>query len=215
MSATGRHNLKHTDWRVYVIVDPEHMPSTATLEDVARQALGGGAGVLQLRDKRASSSELLERASALARLCHAHGALFIVNDRLDIALASGADGVHLGPDDLPINVARRLAPDLILGGSAGSPERARELVELGVDYLGVGAIFEARPSKANASAPRGVEIIGQVVAVVDVPIVGIGGITAQNARQVILAGASGVAVIREVIASPNPREATERLKLAL
>lgn len=211
--------LIDADLRVYVILDPEHLSPGADLMSVARATLEAGAGVIQLRDKRSTSRELLEEARALAALCREHGALFIVNDRLDIALASGADGAHLGPDDLPIADARRLsaaiAPDFILGGSAGSVEQARALVEAGADYLGVGAVFEARPIKPDASAPRGPAIVRAVTDAVTVPVVGIGGITADNAPEVTAAGAAGVAVIREIVASPDPHAATLRLRAAL
>src|SRR5699024_8281296 len=100
------------------------------LIEVARQALRGGAGVVQLRDKISSGRALLERACTLQDLCDGFDALFIVNDRVDVALASGADGVHLGPNDIPVDVARRIAPDLIIGASAGDAIRARQLTTL-------------------------------------------------------------------------------------
>jgi thiamine-phosphate pyrophosphorylase len=206
---------ENVDWRVYVILDPDFVPQGRSLLQVATEALTAGARVLQLRDKGSTGRVLYERASTLAALCHQHGALFIVNDRLDIALASGADGVHLGPHDMPVDVARRLGPSLVIGGSAGTVERALELVEAGVDYLGVGAVFEARAVKEDASAPRGPEIITAVTRAVSVPVVGIGGITADNAAAVRAAGASGVAVIREVIASDDPARAVKILQNAM
>lgn len=204
-------DLSQVDWRVYVIVDPSFVPPESSLEAVAGQALAGGAGVLQLRDKVSSGGALLERALLLAKLCREHGALFIVNDRVDIALASGADGVHLGPNDLPVPVARELGPNLMIGGSANTLARARELVAAGVDYLGVGALYEARAVKQDASPPQGPEFIRSVTAAVDVPVIGIGGINAGNARAVFDARASGVAVIREVVASPDPAAAVRGL----
>jgi thiamine-phosphate pyrophosphorylase len=211
MKATRDQKLQRTDWRVYVVLDPAQLVEGAGLLETAQLALRGGAGVVQLRDKTSDASALVERAAALQDLCDGYDALFVVNDRLDVALAAGCDGVHLGPHDLPVDAARRLAPELIIGGSAGNFERAQQLIEQGADYLGVGAIFDAHSSKADASAPRGPRVIRQLASKVDIPIVGIGGVTADNAAQVIDAGASGVAVIREVVASDDPEAATRRL----
>ena len=199
------------DWSVYVIVDPRKVPESSTLMGVVEAALKGGAGVIQLRDKQSTGAQLVELARSLQARCDAHGAAFIVNDRVDVALAAGADGVHLGPDDIPIGDARQIAPHLILGASAGEPGAARKAVDAGADYLGVGAMFDARPSKPDASGPRGPEALRKIRDIVDVPIVGIGGITAGTAPSVIRAGADGVAVIREVVASDDPRAATSSL----
>lgn len=212
MKATSRHEkLERADWRVYVILDPARLPAGTDLLDTAQRALRGGAGVLQLRDKQSDAGTLVERAQALQDLCDGHDALFIVNDRLDIALAAGADGVHLGPNDIPIGRARQIAPDLLIGGSAGTLERAQALAEQGADYLGVGAIFNAHPSKPDASAPRGPQVLAEITGELDIPIVGIGGITADNAAQVTRAGAAGVAVIRAVVANDDPERAARRL----
>lgn len=200
------------DWSVYVILDPGQLPGgRASIEDVAEAALRGGAGVLQLRDKRSSTRELVEVSRALTIRCRAYGAIFVVNDRLDVALAAGADGVHLGPSDLRVGDARRIAPGLVIGASAGTVEDARRHAIEGADYLGVGAIYDAHASKADASAPRGAKVVTAIREEVDVALVGIGGITAKNAGDVIAAGADGVAVIREVLAAEDPREATAAL----
>lgn len=219
-SSERKHWLERVDWRVYVILDPRALPGdagdvTAALCDVARGAVAGGAGVVQLRDKTATGGELVRRARALKAVCAEGGALFIVNDRLDVALASGADGVHLGPDDVSVEDARRVAAQLIIGASAGDVAGAQALVAAGADYLGVGAIYDAHPSKANASAPRGVEVLSAITAAVDVPIVGIGGIRAENAAPVAEHGAAGVAVIREVVGADAPDEAVRRLMAAV
>ena len=214
MNASKR-RIAGVDWSVYVILDPRALPAGQTLLDVAEAALEGGAGVLQLRDKQSEGRELVEHARRLARLCVEHDATFIVNDRLDVAMAAGADGVHLGPTDMSPRDARRVAPGLILGGSAGTPELARDYLDAGVDYLGVGAMFDAGPSKPDASAPRGPEAMARIREFTDIPLVGIGGITVETAGQVIEAGADGVAVIREVVGAEEPKAATEALASAV
>jgi thiamine-phosphate pyrophosphorylase len=199
------------DWRLYVVLDPQGLLPGADLMDVAAAALTGGARVLQLRDKTSGGGLLLDRARALTALCEAHGALCIINDRLDVALAAGAHGAHLGPDDLPMDAARRVAPDLILGGSAGDVDRARWLVAAGADYLGVGAIFDASASKPNASAPRGPATLTSVTRAVSCPVVGIGGVSLDTIALVRDAGASGAAVIRAVCGQPDPAAAARAL----
>src|SRR3712207_1746953 len=142
-------------WDVYVITD-EQLGGGRSHEEQARAALAGGAGVIQLRDKAASSLRLYEAARAMRELTRAAGALLIVNDRLDIALAADADGLHVGPDDLPVAVARRLLrPGMVLGASAGTVEEALAAERDGADYLGCGAVYEARGSKDRKSVGQG------------------------------------------------------------
>jgi thiamine-phosphate diphosphorylase len=200
------------DWRLYVILDPRALPDDRDLCETARATLAGGAGILQLRDKESGGERLVERSRRLQEICEEHGAAFVVNDRLDVALAAGADGVHLGPGDVPVEEARRVAPELMIGGSAGTVDRAGQLVEQGVDYLGSGAVYDAEPSKPDASDPRGPEAVGRVASSVDVPVVGIGGITAENAGAVVQAGADGVAVIRAVVGRTDAERAARRLR---
>jgi len=202
------------DWRLYVILDPRFIHPDNDLEGTARAALRGGAGILQLRDKESSDRELLERAERLRAICEEFEVTFVVNDRLDVALAAGADGVHLGPEDLPVGAARRIVSgdQLLIGSSAGTVERAERLVEAGVDYLGCGAVYDAGPSKPDASEPRGPEAIGRVASSVSVPVVGIGGIDADNAAAVVEAGADGVAVLRAVVGRADPEVAARELR---
>lgn len=206
---------REIDWGVYVILDPAQLHPDMTVMQTARAALRGGASVLQLRDKRASGLELVEQAKDLQVLADRWDAVFIVNDRLDVALAAGADGVHLGPDDVPVRDARRVAPDLIIGGSAGEAPRALELQREGVDYIGCGAIYGAGSSKPDASDPRGPGAIEKLTSSVDVPVVGIGGIEPGNARAVVDAGAAGVAVIRAVVNQSDPEAAARALREAV
>lgn len=214
MSPTEK-RIAGVDWSVYVILDPRKLPDDRGLLDVAEAVLRGGAGVLQLRDKESEGRALVRISRELVAMCREHSATYIVNDRLDVAMAAGADGVHLGPTDISARDARRVAPDLILGGSAGTPELARDYLAAGVDYLGVGAMYDASASKPDASNPRGPEALSRIREMTDKPLVGIGGITADNAGNVIRAGADGVAVIREVVGSPEPKIATEALATAI
>lgn len=207
--------LKDVDWRLYMILDPSALEPGVDPLWIAQEALAGGAGVLQLRDKRSSARASVSLARALARICASAGVPFIVNDRLDVAIISGADGVHLGPKDLRVDDARALAPGLIIGASAGDPIRALELESQGADYLGCGAVFDATASKPDASPARGVHFITQVRELVSIPVVGIGGITIDNGASVIKAGADGIAVIRAISEHENPREATRLLLQSL
>jgi thiamine-phosphate diphosphorylase len=199
------------DLRVYAIIDPAHVSGDVQIEDVARSAIRGGAGVVQLRDKTSTARELVQRARRLQQVCSEMGALFVVNDRLDVALAAGADGVHLGPEDVPVNDARRVAPDLVIGASAGDVATARRLQQAGADYLGCGAVFRAAPSKPDASEPKGTEFLEDIAREVSIPFVGIGGIHPGNARSVIEAGAAGVAVIRAICGAGDPEAAAREL----
>jgi len=177
-----------------------------TLEEQARLALEGGATALQLRYKEASSRRLYDEALIFRRLCDAFGALFIVNDRLDVALASGADGVHLGRADLPVSAARRLVPrGFVIGASARTAEAACLFEEQGADYLGVGALF---PTKTKTDAAViGVEGLRRVCRATALPCVAIGGISAGLVRELLDAGAVGAAVSSAVVAADDIREA--------
>ena len=198
-------------WDLYVITD-EGLSGGRSHEEQTHAALAGGAGVIQLRDKRATSMRLYEAACAMRALTRAANAILIVNDRLDIALAADADGLHVGPDDVPVTVARRLLrPGMILGASAGTAAEAVAAERDGADYLGVGAVYEARGSKADAGAPIGPERVRQIRSAVQIPIVGIGGIKAENAAPVIEAGADGVAVITGVVAARDIAAAARRM----
>ena len=169
--------------------------------------LAGGCRLVQLREKTMPLGDLLPLARALARRCREVGALLIVNDRADLALAAGADGLHVGQDDLPARQARGLLPSrMLLGVSTHDPEQARRAVADGADYVAVGSIF---PTTTKAGFQLvGPELIRRVRPEVPVPLVGIGGITAENAPSVLGAGADAVAVISALCATPDPEAAT-------
>jgi thiamine-phosphate pyrophosphorylase len=182
---------------------------------VASAALDGGATVIQLRDKTASTRVLIEDGQALRALTRERGALLIVNDRVDVALAVEADGAHVGQDDMPAALARRLlGPERILGVSAATMEEAEEAVAGGADYLGVGPIFPS-PGKPDAGPPTGVGLLTELAGRFATPLVAIGGITAENAAEVVRAGACGVAVITAVVAAEDIAAAARWLRVAV
>ena len=195
---------------LYVILDRE----AARGRDLLRlldAVLAGGCRMVQLREKHMPPAELYPLAGALSERCRRAAAVFIINDRADLALALGADGLHVGQDDLPAAAARRLLPPgTILGVSIHDPRQARQALADGADYIAVGSIF---PTDTKA----GFQLVGPDLLrmlrrdEIPVPLVGIGGITADNVDQVIAAGADGVAVISAVCAAADPEEATRRL----
>jgi len=179
--------------------------------DVARESILGGATMVQLRDKNAGTREILEAALEIRDFTKRAGIPFIVNDRIDIAVAAGSDGVHLGQEDMPVDVARRiLGRTRIIGISATNLEEAIEAQSRGADYLGVGPIF-ATPSKEDAAEPMGPAGLAEIRKQVRIPIVAIGGITEENAGEVIAAGADGIAVISAVAGASDMKKATCRL----
>lgn len=189
-----------------VITDERRCPV-----ELAGLALEGGAGMVQLRRKNASGRELYEWAIRIQALCRSRDALFIVNDRVDIALAMQADGVHLGQQDLPAAAARRLlGPDAIIGVSVSGIREAVQAREDGASYVGLGHIFQTI-SKEKALPPIGLAAIGDVAKSAGLPVVAIGGIGPEQAPKVMAAGASAVAVISAVTAADDPVAATEEL----
>jgi thiamine-phosphate pyrophosphorylase len=204
-----------TAWRLYVITDELVSRKRSHLE-VAEAAIRGGADVIQLREKSASSGRFYEVALALRKLTRESCVPLIVNDRVDIALAVDADGVHVGQDDLPASVVRKiLGSGKILGVSTETPEEARRAVADGADYLGVGPIFEARGTKADAGAPKGPEMIGPIRRCTSLPLVAIGGIQEGNAVFVRNAGADAAAVVSAIVGADDIAEAARRMKRIL
>ncbi|MBN2367066.1 MAG: thiamine phosphate synthase [Calditrichaeota bacterium] len=199
------------NWNLYIITD-EILSQGRSHFDVARAAISGGAKVIQLRDKTASSRTLYQSAQKIRDLTREHGISFIVNDRVDIALACDADGVHVGQNDLPAAVVRQLIGEgKILGVSASNLEEALQAESDGANYLGVGPVFEARRTKSDAGQPRGLELITTVKAHCNLPIIAIGGINASNIREVFRSGADGAAVISAVVTAGNIRKAVSNL----
>ena len=197
---------------LYVIIDPDACGARPAV-DVARLAIEGGAAALQWRDKRRDKGDQLTDARKVAALCRAAGVPLIVNDHADLALAAGADGVHLGQHDLPIDAVRPFAgAAMIIGVSTNNAAEARAAEAAGADYVAVGAIFPTQ-TKGN-TRPANTERIREVKAAVRVPVVAIGGINASNIAQVVEAGADAAAVISAVCAADDPRAAARELAAA-
>jgi thiamine-phosphate pyrophosphorylase len=197
--------------RLYVVT-PEREPDQ--LIDYVSAVLRGGADVIQLRHKTLPRGRLLDLARELGRLTANAGALFIVNDHADLALLSGADGVHLGPDDLSIEAARRIGGDrLLIGASASTIDAARAAIAAGADYIGCGATFgtPVKPDKA-VIGPEGVSA---VAAAVKAPVFAIGGIDESNLSRLTALGLHRVCVIRAIADSPDPEAAARRLRAML
>ena len=202
-------------WRLHVLTDRKTSRGRSHLQ-VAEAAIAGGADVFQLRDKEAPSGELYREALLLRKLTRDAKVPFIVNDRLDIALAVDADGLHVGQTDLPATVARRiLGPGKILGVSVETVEQALQAEKDGADYLGVGPVFEARGTKPDTCEPLGVDCIARIRRRCRLPIVAIGGINAENARKVREAGADGAAVISAIVSADDISHAARMLKRIL
>ena len=194
---------------VYAVIDTQALHGRSHLE-ITRQVIQGGVKIIQLRDKTTHKQELLRIAQAIKALCKENNAMFIVNDDLDIALASGADGLHIGQGDLPVSVARKLVPiDMLLGCSASTVELAQKAIAEGADYVGVGAIFPT-PNKETAVA-IGLEPLKQIKQAISAPVVAIGGINISNAAEVKKAGADSIAVIGALLGTDSPEKAAREL----
>ncbi|MDI6719077.1 MAG: thiamine phosphate synthase [Methanomicrobiales archaeon] len=196
---------------LYVVTDEEISRGLSHAE-IARRAVDGGADAIQLRDKRMSGRALFEAACEIRSITRAAGALFIVNDRLDVALAAAADGVHLGQDDLPLRCARAIAPPhFIVGVSVGSVDEAIRAEEEGADYVALSPTFPTG-SKADAGPGRGLSTLRAIRSAVSLPLIAIGGIGPRNAEDVIDAGADGIAVISAVVGQDDVERAARDLK---
>jgi thiamine-phosphate diphosphorylase len=194
---------------VYLIADPEQ--TARDLLGIVDQAIDAGISALQLRAKRLSDRQAFELGAALAERCRATGTLFVVNDRVDLALLLKADGVHLGVADVPIPAVRALVRDqLILGFSPETNEQASTAADSGADYLGIGPVF-GTASKPDAGEAIGLDTLRHRIDLCGIPCVGVGGIDAENAGRVIAAGAVGVAVVSAVLRADDPVASTNRL----
>ncbi|ELZ41915.1 thiamine-phosphate pyrophosphorylase [Halorubrum californiense DSM 19288] len=208
--------MNTSEWRTYLVTASSRSAGRTTPEVVAA-ALDGGVDVVQLRDKGVSDRERYETGLRLRELTAEAGVPLIVNDRIDLAAAVDADGVHLGQTDLPVAVAReRLGEDAVVGVSASTVEQAEAAETAGADYLGVGAVY-GTDSKAVSGDRDGIgtERIAAVADAVEVPVIGIGGIDAGNAAPVVGAGATGVAALSAITAADDPEAATAALRAAV
>lgn len=191
------------DYSIYLVTDDGCLQGRALL-DCVREALEGGVTLVQYRAKTASSAEMYAEALQLKALCDSFNVPLIINDRLDIAMAVGAAGVHLGQDDLPCAAARKLlGEDYIIGVSAHNPAEAKAALQSGADYLGCGAIF-GTATKADVKK-LGTDGLAAICKAKGLPVVGIGGVTADNYREVRAAGADGAAIVSGILAQPDIR----------
>ena len=210
MSLAEQRREKLSRMRLYLITgDQGGEVETARIVEAA---LEGGASVIQLRKKTMAKGEQYSIARALRRLTQLHGALFIVNDHADIAIAADADGVHLGQDDLPPSAVRELPgfDGRLIGRSTHSLEQAKGAIAEGADYIAVGPVYPT-PTKAGRP-PVGTALVSDVAAIADRPFLAVGGINDENAPAVVEAGAGAIAVVRAVYDAADPAEAARRLR---
>lgn len=193
--------MQHPDLRLIVITDTQ-IAAPRLVFDVVREALAAGAPAIQLRDKSATARELLEQASRFRALTAQFNALLFINDRLDVALACRADGVHLGPEDIPLHAARAVVPPgFLIGISTDDPRIAKHAQEAGASYIGCGAVFGTTSKAEVAGEMIGLSRLREVVRSVSIPVVAIGGIDVDNVAEVAPTSAAGVAVIGAVMKS--------------
>jgi thiamine-phosphate pyrophosphorylase len=184
-----------------------------TSREIVEAAIAGGVDIVQIREKHRSARERLDLARELRPLTARNGVALVVNDRVDIAGAADADGVHLGDDDLPVAAARKqLGDEALIGRSVSSVAGAREAAAAGADYLGVGAVFHTDSKNVTDEKQAiGLDVVRAIDSAVDLPFVGIGGVTPENAADIVAAGADGVAVISAITAAEDPQAATRGL----
>lgn len=207
------------DLRLYLVTDYDLTQQLGRTElDVVKAAIAGGVTTVQLRDKKRSGRELYQVGWKLRDQCARLGVTFIVNDRLDLALALQADGLHLGQDDLPLEVARQVAGDkLFIGLSVANEAQAIAALQAGADYLGASPVFTSS-TKPDAGSGMGLEQLGRICNMAkakNVPVVGIGAINLQNIGEVIKSGASGAAVISAIVAAPDITHVSRRMRMKI
>ena len=201
--------MKHRIGRLHIITDTRGDKTHAAL---AAAALAGGADVVQMRDKVSTTRFALEAARAVAELCRKWHRPLIINDRIDVALGMDAEGVHLGDDDLPIEIARSLlGPERIIGSSADTVSEVDRRVKSGADYVGIGPIFETT-SKGDAGPVLGLDGLAEVVKRTSIPLIAIGGITLENVSEVLQTGVYGIAVLSAVCQNSDPEGVTRRFQ---
>jgi thiamine-phosphate pyrophosphorylase len=215
MQASDRSSLRaKLDPTLYLVTDPD-LGAKRPLIDVVARAVQGGATLVQMRDKQADGRALLEQAQALKALLDPLGVPLLINDRIDIALAAGAAGCHVGQTDLPAEAARALlGPDAILGASLDAIEQARAADPECLDYVAYGP-FAATATKGDAGAPVGAAGLAAVRELTALPLVAIGGVNEANLGDAIRAGADGIAVVSAVMAAADPASASRRLRAAI
>ncbi|MCX7598616.1 MAG: thiamine phosphate synthase [Armatimonadetes bacterium] len=199
------------DLSVYLVTD-RRLLEGRQLVDVVAAAVEGGVTCVQLREKEAAGREFISLAQELLEVTRPAGVPLIINDRVDVAVAADADGAHVGQEDIPAAAARKiLGPDKILGVTVSTPEEALRAANEGADYVGSSAVF-ATPTKTDSDKPIGIEGLRRLCEASPVPVVAIGGVDAGNAGEMIRVGAAGVAVVRAIMAAPDPKAAAQHLR---
>ena len=202
--------LQNIDYSLYLVTDRGLAQGRSTL-DIVKAAVRGGVTCVQLREKECSTLEFIEQALSIKDYLSARGIPLFINDRLDVAQAVKADGIHLGQTDMPLDMARAIVGDsMIIGISAESLADAVEADKGGADYLGVSPIY-ATPTKTDTAPPLGLERLRQIRTTVKIPLVGIGGLNRDNAAEVIRNGADGVAVVSAIVSAEDPEAAAGEL----
>lgn len=197
--------------RLCVITDTV-IQNKYTHVDIAEMAVMGGADMIQLRDKDMPAGEMIDMAKFIGGLCRRKNVTFTVNDRVDVAMSSDADGVHLGIMDIPVDEARKLlGKDKIIGGTAHTLDEAILAEKLGADYIGFGHIFQTY-SKYKPEKPKGIEGLKTILEKIKTPVIAIGGINVENSRDIISAGCYGIAVIGSVVRADNPEKVVKQLR---
>jgi len=201
---------KGFDPSLYLVTDLA-LAEGRDLARIVRGAIEGGVTMVQYRDKRRETRAMIEEAREVLRAAREAGRPLLIDDRVDVALAVDADGVHLGREDMPVSTARYLlGPARILGVTAADPREAREAQRDGADYIGCNAVFPT-PTKTDTGAPLGLEGLRKLVAATSLPVVAIGGIGPDNAAEVLRTGVAGLAVVSAIMGAADPREAARKL----
>jgi len=203
--------LQNINYSLYLVTDRGLAQGRSTLE-IVEAAVAGGVTCVQLREKECSTREFIRQAFEIKEFLKARGVPLIINDRVDVAQAVAADGVHLGQTDMPLEIAKKiLGGSMIIGISAESLKDALEAEKGGADYLGVSPIF-ATPTKTDTAPPLGLEGLRSIRKAVSIPLVGIGGLNRENAAAVIQSGGDGVAVVSAIVAAADPAQAAGELR---
>jgi len=206
--------MKNNIGRLHVLTDTI-VQNKFSHPDLARMAIDGGADTIQFRQKKGSSLDMFRNAETIIKLCRDASVTMIVDDRIDIALAVDADGVHLGQSDIPLPVARKLLGDQkLMGGSATDFDELRKVIDDGADYVGFGPVFGTM-SKENPGKPKGISFMKEVVEQSPIPVVAIGGIKLNHVKELFATGIHGIAVISAICCDPDPAKATQRFLTAI
>jgi thiamine-phosphate pyrophosphorylase len=202
------------DYSLYLVTDAG-LSKGRSHRQIVEAAIRGGVTAVQYRDKSASTRRMIEEAAEICGICRQAGVSFIVNDRVDVALAVDADGVHVGQDDMPASILRNLiGPGKIIGVSAGSVEEAVRAFEGGADYVGASPVFST-PTKPDAPPPVGQGGLRDICAAIPIPVVAIGGMNMDNAADMIRCGAAGIAVVSAIVSAEDVELAARLLRSAL